>query len=395
MHYSIWMYPWDLLDEGVDDVLARISQAGLNAVSVASSYHAGKFLRPHNPKGKVYFPEDGVAYFRPRPKRYEGTPIKPEAASLTANEDFFESLCSKTKGHGLNLVAWTVCLHNTRLGSQYPQFTVKNAFGDSYVYSLCPSRPEVREYVKALVCDIASNYDLHAVELESPGFLSFEHGFHHEMYGMEMRPLPAFLLSLCFCRGCIESAEAAGIDADAVREKVRELLNLYFQSDASLEKVQDGEILRWLSSEEELHGYCLHRCSSATELVRGVKGAMPSEVKLFVIPSICRPCTMSWQEGADLKALADYADAVEILGYFQETKDLCDDIVRAGEMIGDGARLHVGMRPGYPDNGSADELTEKIKAAKETGVDGFSFYNYGHIRLENLQWIKQAIEACP
>jgi hypothetical protein len=31
---------------------------------MAGSYHAGKFLRPHGKSGKVYFPEDGTAYFR-------------------------------------------------------------------------------------------------------------------------------------------------------------------------------------------------------------------------------------------------------------------------------------------------------------------------------------------
>ena len=34
----------------------------------------------------------------------------------------------------------------------------QNAFGDRYIYSLCPSAPEVREYAVALCKDVTDNY---------------------------------------------------------------------------------------------------------------------------------------------------------------------------------------------------------------------------------------------
>ena len=43
---------------------------GLNTITLAGGYHAGKFLRPRGTSGKVYFPEDGTVYFRPDPTRY-------------------------------------------------------------------------------------------------------------------------------------------------------------------------------------------------------------------------------------------------------------------------------------------------------------------------------------
>ena len=45
----------------------RFRALGLNTVTLAGSYHAGKFLRPHGTAGKVYFPEDGTVYFRTDP----------------------------------------------------------------------------------------------------------------------------------------------------------------------------------------------------------------------------------------------------------------------------------------------------------------------------------------
>ena len=69
------------------DVADEIRALGLNTVTLAGSYHAGKFIRPHGKTGKVYFPEDGTVYFRADPKRY-GT-IKPVANSLSEKHDIF------------------------------------------------------------------------------------------------------------------------------------------------------------------------------------------------------------------------------------------------------------------------------------------------------------------
>ena len=48
---------------GVGAAIDEFLALGLETVTIAGSYHAGKFLRPHGKAGKVYFPEDGTAYF--------------------------------------------------------------------------------------------------------------------------------------------------------------------------------------------------------------------------------------------------------------------------------------------------------------------------------------------
>jgi hypothetical protein len=55
MYKAIYTYPWDLADEGLDEALARIRATGVNTITLAASYHAGKFLRPHGRSGKVTF----------------------------------------------------------------------------------------------------------------------------------------------------------------------------------------------------------------------------------------------------------------------------------------------------------------------------------------------------
>ena len=78
---AIYAYAWDLAETGVNEALDRILALGLDTVTVAGSYHAGKFLRPHG-KGKVYFPEDATVYFKANPERYGA--IKPVPNSMLA-----------------------------------------------------------------------------------------------------------------------------------------------------------------------------------------------------------------------------------------------------------------------------------------------------------------------
>ena len=79
----MYCYAWDLAEEGVETVAEQFRNRHINTITLAGSYHAGKFLRPHGVAGKVYFPEDGTAYFRTDSERYGG--IKPVENSLLAD----------------------------------------------------------------------------------------------------------------------------------------------------------------------------------------------------------------------------------------------------------------------------------------------------------------------
>jgi hypothetical protein len=73
---AIYAYPWDLADEGVAAVVDDVRALGIDTITLAGSYHAGKFLQPHGRHGKVYFPDDGTVYFKADPARYGAiTPI--------------------------------------------------------------------------------------------------------------------------------------------------------------------------------------------------------------------------------------------------------------------------------------------------------------------------------
>ena len=48
---AIYTYAWDIAETGVKTAVAEFRALGLDTVTIAGSYHAGKFLRPHGRTG--------------------------------------------------------------------------------------------------------------------------------------------------------------------------------------------------------------------------------------------------------------------------------------------------------------------------------------------------------
>ena len=62
---TIFAYPWDLHDEGIDASLEVIEKTGrFDEVCVALSYHIATYFLPHNPVRKLYYGDHGAV--RPR-----------------------------------------------------------------------------------------------------------------------------------------------------------------------------------------------------------------------------------------------------------------------------------------------------------------------------------------
>ena len=149
---GLFLFPWDLKDEGLDKVMRFSAESGITTLYMASVYHAGFFLQPHNPIRKVYLLEDGVAYFHPE-MRYYGS-IKPQVAEVSREIDWFEAASRRLHEFGLKLSAWTVCMHNSRIGQIRPDVVVRDAFCNPHPFALCPSHPDVRQYIRSLLKDL-------------------------------------------------------------------------------------------------------------------------------------------------------------------------------------------------------------------------------------------------
>lgn len=223
---AIYTYAWDLAETGVTTATDTFLGLGLDTVTIAGSYHAGKFLRPHGKTGKVYFPEDGTVYFHADASRYGA--IKPLANTLLAERDVLAELVEQ---NDMAVNVWLVLMHNTRLGMAHPQSVVRNAFGDPYYYNLCPSAPDARAYAIGLACDVTESYRVSGISMEAPGFTPYAHGFHHEFALMKSNQWLENMLGLCFCDHCVAGAEKAGIDARRFKAEVVGGIEAYLDSD--------------------------------------------------------------------------------------------------------------------------------------------------------------------
>jgi hypothetical protein len=380
---AIYAYAWDVAEVGVPSFVTEAKALGLDTVTFAGSYHAGKFLRPKGKRGKVYFPEDGTAYFRVAPERYGK--IKPLENGQLEQGDTLKALCEAD----IAVNAWMVLLHNTRLGTAHPKATVENAFGDRYVYSLCPSAPEAREYAVAICKDVTESYPVVGLSLETPGFLPYQHGFHHEFALLKQNRWLDAQLGLCFCEHCLRGAARSGIDAAGLKQQVARDVETYLDGDIDLP--DDMAEAFWLADVlGELGAYLRYRCDTVTSLVAEIRAAVRKDASVAVIPSVARPTAGAWYEGTDLSALARTADAIEACFYEPSVARVRADVADVRRRAG-GGKLRGILRPAWPDLQTKAEVVGAVAALRDAGVADIAFYNYGHLRRANLAWIADAL----
>jgi hypothetical protein len=391
MKARIWTYPWDIVDEDPDVALKRLADAGFDEISVASVYHSAMFLLPHNPKRKVYFPEGGVAYFKPDEKFYRNTPIKPIPSSLTEHGDPLSVICNAARSYDLDTVAWTVTLHNDRLGMRYPECTIENAFGDHYPYALCPSQPHVRRYVQGLVADLSSRYPLAAVEIEALYYIGYQHFWPNPKEGIHRTPLRTLLLSLCFCPACLSAAADAGLDGARVRRDVQARLNAEFEQPANV-AASAADVMSMEEMERLVPGtseYLTMRVSIVTELLSSVAAASQVPLHAIIDNDVS---TRPWASGVSLEEWNDLCDGLIFTCYQEDPADIEREMTNARRRA-QGSVLYAGLQAMPPQVTRPDDLTRAISAVSRAGSDGVSIYNYGLMPLSHVYWVKNALEG--
>jgi hypothetical protein len=407
MSNSIYVSPFGLVDEGVEQALENVqTRAGLDAVSVAVVYHAARDVFPHGRERKVRYFGEGSFHFRPQRALYEGQLIQPEVSDLAREVDVLPAAIKESERRGMEANAWVVFLHRDRPQSDHPCVT-RNAFGDPYLTDLCPSHPATRAYVVALAADVAGR-GVSTVVAESLHFHPFQHGFHHERCFVNLGALGSFLLGVCFCEHCMAAAARMGVAAAAVKRFVAQHLEGIFSGEAvsgdfeELERQAVGGLL-----DGELGGYLAARvetvsslAADATEAARsagahlrfidlsgGVKGYASGR------PTGAPAVSTAWELGIDAQQLGCCCDSVEVVAYAADPARIRTELAAYAELCGHEASLAVALRPTLPDTRSAEELVEKVAVAKASGVEAIDFYHYDLMRLQSLDWIREALTA--
>ncbi|WP_225741379.1 glycoside hydrolase family 10 protein [Halorussus halophilus] len=223
---AVWSYPWRLLSADPAELRRELAELGVDRVTVAAHYHSIRTLDPRSEHG-LFESYEGGCYFDPDRDAFADSPIAPPVNDIDGRADPFGDVVDLLRDGGIDVNAWLVCFHNSKLGAANPDFRVESAFGDAHDHAFCPSHEAVHGYFEGVVRSLAA-YDVDAINLESLGFPSAFHGhgptFGHAKNQVVSDAAEEILVSQCFCSACRERAASHPVDFDRARSVVRSLV---------------------------------------------------------------------------------------------------------------------------------------------------------------------------
>lgn len=382
----ICCYPWDLLDEGLPDVLDclrdRIGATGLTLIAATDEMEQ---FRPRcGVEPRVYRTAGGV-YFQPNEQKYQATRLKPPAWEQHRKMDVLAKVSEECAGRQLDLRVGINPLLSRRLVSKHPEAACKNAYGIASRMALCPANPDVRQYVLALVSDLSGYDDVSAIVVEDvqrpPATDPAPHVQALAIFDTDV----ADLLSVCFCESCLQGAERDGIDGQAARRCVRSALDRLSaranpEGWALADLLDDNPIIaQYVTWADGVHLDLLRRLRevSSKSIILSFRNTPESLVELEHAP--------------DLVALAD--------GITIDAEDL-DGVI---DELNYGERFTGTLTPGSVknmdlllrmDEGSIDEAPEvvvQLTGAAEAGAGGATVSHFGAILDHQLDWLHQGL----
>jgi hypothetical protein len=394
MRLGFFTYPWDLLDEGLEEAVAGMAGCyHCTAIALNANYHHARLLRPRASGPKTLQLPGAVAAFRPQASFYPDERLMPVPHPELAGSGVLARAREACARQGLDLGLWTVLLHNSTLGERNEHLCVTNCFGDRYTYCPCPSQDAVQAYAEGLVRDLCVQFEPDRLILEAVGYLSLRHWVHHELFFAAWDDALELLFSLCFCPACQQRAGAAGIDAGHLRQRVAAWAErlLHHERGSLPPAFAQSQLPSLLAEVPDLADYVRIRARSVTELAARLHAATGQiGVYLDLIPaSFHRPASQAWLEGALLGELGRASDALLILPYFESAKEVAADLQWAAWLAPDSA-LVAGLNAGQPALRSADELAAQARACRAAGCQGIYYYNYGLLTPNRLDWVAQA-----
>lgn len=378
--HTLWTYPWDAAETGPGEAALEIAGAGLDAVSLAATYHAFDQLRPRSDDRRLLGVPGSAAYYPFTRERFDDA-ILPQSSDLLTGAEWLD-VARAFKSQALDVVAWTIFLHNSYLADQHPGVSQVTCTGDRLRHQLCPAQPQVRSYARALASDICRLDEVDVLECESISYGGFGHTHFHPKVGVDLGTGGRFLFSLCFCSACVAGANRSGLDAEGLRDRVarrvREILASGIPVTESIEEL--------LASDPELASFQHSRETTVATLISEVVDAAGKPVRILAMGD-------RHTSALDVRSIAHRVDAIEYLCYTDDPDRIRRTIGEAADEAGSPSKLGIGLQAYPPASRSAEDLETSIHTVREAGVDLISFYNYGIMPPANMAWIRQALAA--
>ncbi|MEE9293353.1 MAG: hypothetical protein V3W34_00095 [Phycisphaerae bacterium] len=276
---NVLCYPWDLEDEGVENVLDCVQgELGVDGITVLVAGRPLTQLRRRRQVAPRVFRTRGGLFFQPDQSKYRSTRLKPVVSGWLKARNPLATIAHACRKRDIQLRA---VLHTRRIGRLAARFTscaTKSPFGDHSPGLICQHNPDVAEFLRALVNDLSENYPLAAIVLRDLG-----RPFDTDLLDV-LEPAPALgsagreLLAVCFCESCIQAAGAAGIDTDAVVEFVQRTMSQAIEAGHPLADTLNEQ----LSKSQPLEDYIRNRSAAHGAFVETLPGRATCELALHM-----------------------------------------------------------------------------------------------------------------
>jgi len=264
------------------------------------------------------------------------------------------------------------------LGLEFPKLTQRNVYGDSLPHALCPANRDVREYLKAMVRDLAANYPLWGVQLEAFGWMGFSHGHHHERDLVGLSPLEQELMGLCVCAACSSEAELAGVEMHLVKQAIKQTLDDSFREAPNRPKNHPVDMAELGATHPELEKFRAWRTFFFQSFVAEIKKSSLKGTS----------CRLLLQTGFDpsLKGLVDGFGCGAYQKNAVETGRICRAACRDIPAEWKGLlQCFIQLGMGVPK--SETQLRQIIEAVQKQGCNGINFYNRSESPPKMLAWL--------
>ncbi|MER3404473.1 MAG: hypothetical protein C4289_04325 [Chloroflexota bacterium] len=326
------LYPWDLLDEGVEHILDVLQEeTRCNATYLVALMHDEKrpltdFYYPHNPRRKVYWTEDSRAYWRPNPESYRNSRIKPRLSDNPELQgtDWLQVLIDASRRRGMTTGAelshtW---LDKERDATEFADVVQRDIHGRPFDQQICFNHPDVRAYGIALYTDLVRNYDIDMIQTCVRGF----NPGRTAGAATETSRLVGLALGGCFCEHCEQAARQAGLDWAAIVRRLRGLADglerRTHQAAFEMELLQHSSTTATalLAEMPELYQFLKFRVDSLTSFFKDISEAVHA-VRPNIDVRLNHYARYPELMGLDLRATAPCFDSIRSSDYSEQTGD--------------------------------------------------------------------------
>lgn len=370
-------YPWDIEDEGVDIALTQLAgKIGVDGINIAAAYPNIAAFRPRRSYEPHTLRLSAAVAFQPEASRYASTHIRPIAGSWIKSRNPLARIAESAERRGIKLRLTVECCANAPLAEKYPMAAGVDVFGEPMPDRLCPSNPDVRAYLTAMIEDLCANYAPEGIELRSA---SFGQGVIPGEKDAPLSEWARYCRSLCFCASCRRAAAEHGVAVDDAAAVAMGMVENYEDN------VDDQDLRKLFRASDELAAYQESRTQTVSSLLASLKQAAGSARLIArIIGDPFRAQSVETLAGILDGCIGDPPGSVWVHKHAPPAPHDAETVFGAARTH---VRIHASRRM-FPDG---PHLVAEVRRIIERKVASISFENYGLLPEPCLDWVRQAV----